>query len=207
MEAKLYYGKSGSNLVEFYSTAASWQSRPLGFLSSEGMYLLYSLSFKITDFEWFSKAYLRAKKMKFHSFCLESVVFEGLRSLQKNQMNKKITSQIKLWSFSICIVKFYEKAVEFDKMSLIFGVYLVCDINLPNNQSCFPQFFPPMFLSVRPLKSLFSFSTAQTEKICGENLGKQNWQFYVVNRVVTKRCKNYDGDFVTFCGLLRISEF
>ena len=62
--------------------------------------------------------------------------------------------------------------------------YLVHDIKPPNNQSCFPQFFPQIFLSfscwkrkqtfylsktdfflnLGPMKSLFSFSTAQTEK-------------------------------------------
>ena len=38
------------------------------------------------------------------------------------------------------------------------------DIKPPSNQSCFPQFFPRIFLSFGPLKSLFSFSTAKTEK-------------------------------------------
>ena len=68
-------------------------------------------------------------------------------------------------------------------------MYLVCNINPPNNQSCFPEFFPQIFLSLAvekaskkffgwfktgffSVKSLFSFSTAQTQKNSWKKLGK-----------------------------------
>ena len=42
--------------------------------------------------------------------------------------------------------------------------YLVRDINSPNNQSCFPQFFPRIFLSMSSSKRKQTFHLSKTEK-------------------------------------------
>ena len=79
-----------------------------------------------------------------------------------------------------------------------FYLYLVRDIKPPNNQSCFPQFFPRIFVSwavekenklyighKTDKKKLFwtktrffiLFQLLKLRKIHGKNWGKQNWFF------------------------------
>ena len=84
--------------------------------------------------------------------------------------------------------------------------YLVRNVKPPNNQFCFPQFFPRNFLSLTSLKrkqtfhwsksqkkpvwtkkSLLSFSTDKTEKNSWKKLGKTRmvvWWFDVTNKIL-----------------------
>ena len=83
--------------------------------------------------------------------------------------------------------------------------YLVRDIKPPNHQSWFSQFFPRIsisfsswkrkqifywsktfFFTFGPMKSLFSFSTVQTEKNSWNKLGETRlvvWWFDVTNKI------------------------
>ena len=77
----------------------------------------------------------------------------------------------------------------------------------PNHEYYFPQFFPQIFLSLsrwkrketcfRPMKSLLSFSTAQTEKNSWKKSGKTRfvvWWFDVTNKI--KKGKSWMFGFV-----------
>ena len=106
-------------------------------------------------------------------------------------------------------------------MVVFFLLYLVRDIKPPNNQSCFPQFFPRMsswkenefFIGPKlrkktclgPQKCLFSLSTTQAEKNSWKKLGKTRlvvWWFDVTNKIVTGKWIFLKLDmqlFVDFC--------
>ena len=92
------------------------------------------------------------------------------------------------------------KVAEVSWNEYLLDQYLVRDINPPNNQFCFPQFFSTnfsqfeqlkkitnfllvqnrfFFLSFGPTKSCLSFSTAQTEKNSWEKIGENKIGFLV----------------------------
>ena len=57
------------------------------------------------------------------------------------------------------------------------NILLIRDIQPPNNQYCFPQFFPRIFLSFGPMKICFLFQLLLGRNIRGKNWGKQYWLF------------------------------
>ena len=74
-------------------------------------------------------------------------------------------------SFPICLLLLKDLDYTF-QIRFTYGQYLVRDIKPPNHQFWFPQFFPQIFLSWERKQSLFSFSTAKSEKNSWKKLRK-----------------------------------
>ena len=114
---------------------------------------------------------------------------------QQTQLHIEIVSDFKLtylvflYDFSLIFVRY---------------IYPVRDVKSPNNQFCFPQFFPRFFLSfsswkrkqtfywfktgifsvLDQWKDCFLFQLLKLRKIRRKNWGKQDWWFDVTNKIL-----------------------